>query len=190
MNATTTHRSLADILADLDGVSTAGQRLTLARELETAVRAQLAPLPDGEAEAMAAQAEAAARTMAPPVPGVTRNGSHVVRAVIYAHPHQDGLLESWFVAAEDPERGEWVTWNAYRRDGSQAGTLSYDAGHYFAHPAGSKVNRRDALADLAVRAGLMPEMAGRIANEVEGYHGFTPREDVRMARRLRKWAGR
>jgi hypothetical protein len=156
--------------------------------LRQAVHAELAPLPEGETTAMAAQAEAAARTMAPPVPGVTVNAGYTVRAVIHMHDAVPGLLAAWLVAAED-EHGAWVTWNAYMRDGSHAGQLSYDAGHYFQHPVGAKVNRIDALADLAVRAGTVHVVAERIAATIEGY-AYAAKEDRRMAARLRRYFAR
>jgi hypothetical protein len=133
--------------------------------------------------------------MAPPVPGVTVNAGYTIRAVLPGHPAGDGLLESWWVAAE--QDGLWVTWEAYRLDGSQAGRLAYNAGSYFQSPTRAcreGLNQTRALGDLAVRAGLMSEMAARIANEVTRYHAVTgpyttgEREDRRMASRLRKWA--
>jgi hypothetical protein len=163
--------------------------------LASTVRDKIRPLPEGEAERLAAQAERDARTMAPPVPGVTVNAGHTVRAVLPGHPAGSGLLESWWVAAELDRL--WVTWEAYRLDGSQAGRLAYNAGHYFQSPTRAcreGLNRTRALGDLAVRAGLMPEMAARIADEVTRYHAVTgpyttgEREDRRMASRLRKWA--
>ena len=96
MNGTQT-RDLTAILADLANftVASSGARaVVLYHELEDAVRAQLAPLPEGEADAMAAEAERAARTMAPPVPGVTSHNGYTVRAVIYDHAHADGYLEA------------------------------------------------------------------------------------------------
>jgi len=195
MNGTQT-RDLTAILADLADftVASSGARaVVLYHELEDAVRAQLAPLPEGEADAMAAEAERAARTMAPPVPGVTSHNGYTVRAVIYDHAHADGYLEAWRVAGEDPE-GRWVTWNAYAGDpsGSQAGRLSYDTGSYFGSPDPA-LNRTRALADLAVRAGILAGVARRIADEILSRPGTAlfpvPAEDTRMARRLRAWAG-
>jgi hypothetical protein len=103
-----------------------------------------------ETERMAAQADHAARTMAPPVPGITVNAGYTVRDVIYANPAGGGLLESWWVAAEDPERGEWVTWVAYAQDGSHAGQLAYTWGHY-----DGLTSHAAALQDLAIRAGIV-----------------------------------
>lgn len=119
-------------------------------DLRRAVQADLAPLPPDEAEQMARQAEHAARIMAPPVPGVTRNAGFTIRDVIYANPAGGGLLESWYVTGE-AEDGRWVTWVAYAQDGSQAGRLAYTWGHYDgldSHAA--------ALRDLADRAGITP----------------------------------
>lgn len=195
-------RPLTEILTDLADftvASTGTKAIKLYHELEDAVRAELAPLPEGEAERMAEQAERAARTMAPPVPGVTRNAGYIVRAVIYDHPHANGLLEAWWVAAEHPD-GRWVTWHAYKQDGSRAGTLSYDAGHYYDNPVHSEQNKRAALADWALRAGLMIPVAQRIADQIladtdsNRYPYATPdknrTENRRMARRLRQWAAR
>lgn len=160
--------------------------------LAEAVRRELAPLPEGEAERLAAQAEADARTMAPPVPGVTRNAGYTVQAVMPGGPAEPGSLAYWWVACEDAERGAWVTWEAYAMDGRLAGHLAYNAGHYYTgpDPAG---NKSQALADLAVRAGTMTQMALRIADEITRYHGDGPytaseKEDRRMASRLRRWA--
>jgi hypothetical protein len=187
-------RDLRATLADLESPpSPYGTGDEFYRELEIAVRAGLAPLPDGETGRLAAEADQAARTMAPPVPDVTRNVSYTVRAVMPGHPAGSGLLASWWVAAESTADNQWVTWEAYKMDGSQAGRLAYNAGHYFGGPD-QAVNKRGALADLAVRAGTMPEMARRIAEEVMRYDRSenwpVPPEDKRMAARLRKWAGR
>lgn len=198
MNDTGT-RSVTAILADLDSPpSPYGTGDEFYRELELAVRAQLAPLPEGETGQMAAEAEHDSRTMAPPVPGVTRNAGYTVRAVIHAHDAERGLLANWSVAGENPETGAWVTWNAYMQDGTRAGKLSYDGGHYFNAVSGPSGlaradNRRRALADLAIRAGTMSDVGLRIAHEITRYHDVTgpytsgEREDRRMASRLRKW---
>jgi hypothetical protein len=151
-------------------------------------------VPEGYADELAAEAEHAARTMAPPVPDVTRNAGYTVRAVMPGHPAGNDLLASWWVAAEDIADGGWVTWEAYALNGEQAGQLSYNAGHYF-DGTDQAVNRRGALANLAVRAGTMPEMAHLIAAEVMRYAGnilppSVKAEDQRMASRLRKWASR
>lgn len=103
--------------------------------------------------------------LAPPVPGITANAGYVIRAVLPGHPAGNGLLESWWVAAER-EGGEWVTWEAYALDGEQAGRLAYDAGHYYNGTAHPDTNRKAALADLAVRAGLTAGVALRIADDV------------------------
>lgn len=150
MTNDTTHRDLRAILADLDcPPSPHGTGDEYYRELELAVRAQLAPLPAGEAEAMAAAAERAARTMAPPVPGVTRNAGYTIRDVIYANPAGGGLLESWWVTGEAGD-GRWVTWLAYAQDGTQAGQLAYTWGHY-----DGLDSHATALRDLADRAGII-----------------------------------
>jgi hypothetical protein len=131
-----------------------------------------------------------------PVPDTTRNGGKTIRAVLPGHPAGDGLLKSWWVAAEDAN-GEWVTWECYRLDGDMTGRLGYNAGYYFSGPDRA-ANRHRALADLTVRAGLMQEVAVHIADEIESRHTRNqyatldplPPEDRRMARRLRAWAGR
>lgn len=205
MTETTERRDLGAILADLADftvASTGARAISLYHELEDALRARLVPLPEGEAERLAEAAERAARTMAPPVPGVTANAGYTVRAVICLHPHQNGLLESWAVACEDPERGVWATWTAYALDHpGRIGQLAYDTGHYFDMVSGPSGlgradNKRRALADLAIRAGLMSEIGLRIADEITRYHDLTGpyttgrTEDRRMARRLRKWCSR
>jgi hypothetical protein len=191
MNATQTrdlHAILAD-LADFTVASSGTRAATLYHELEDTLRAQLASLPEGAAGRMAAEADRAARTMAPPVPGVSQNSGYTVRAVIHMHDAERGLLANWSVAGENPETGAWVTWNAYMQDGTRAGKLSYDGGHYFNAVSGPSGlaradNRRRALADLAIRAGTMSDVGLRIANEVTRYHDI---EDRRMASRLRRW---
>ena len=96
--------------------------------------------------------------MAPPVPGITVNAGYVIRAVLPGHPAGNGLLESWWVAAERGKPGdedhEWVTWEAYALDGDQAGRLAYNAGHYF-YSGAPAANKQDALLDLARRAGII-----------------------------------
>ena len=137
---------------------------------------------------MNAEAEHAAQTTAPPAPDVTVNAGYIVRAVMPGHPAEPGLLASWWVACEDAQRGAWVTWEAYAMDGERAGFLAYNAGHYFTregHPEDAGANKRKALADLAVRAGTMPQMALRIADEIIGRPDSSD-EDRRVTRRLRK----
>jgi hypothetical protein len=124
--------------------------------------------------------------MAPPAPDVSRNAGYTIRAVLPGHPAMAGLLESWWVAAEDAERSQWVTWEAYRMDGSQEGRLAYNAGTYFHGPDQSD-NKRRALADLAIRAGAMRAMAERIAGEMISGPDVTA-ETRRAARGLRRWA--
>src|SRR5262249_6225259 len=69
-----------------------------------------------------------------PVPGVTRNAGYTVRAVM---PNgRDG----WYVAAEDADRGTWVTWACAAVDGE----LAYAWGHYF-HSGNQGENRTGAL---------------------------------------------
>jgi hypothetical protein len=133
--------------------------------------------------------------MAPPVPGVTRNAGYVVRAVIHAHDAVPGLLAAWWVACES-DNGAWVTWNAYMRDGTEAGQLAYDGGHYFTgpghldhralHDGYSPDNKQAALTDLAIRAGLMRPVALRVADEIDAWTYAEP-EDRRMASRLRRY---
>lgn len=193
MNDTTT-RDLRAILADLADytvASTGGKAITLYHELEDAVRAEFAPLPEGETDELAAQADRAARTMAPPAPDVTQNAGYTVRAVLPGHPAERGLLQSWWVAAERADDGEWVTWEAYALDHpGKIGTLAYNSGHYFNAVSGPSglgraASKRRALADLAVRAGLTREIALRIADEMTRPGHDTTAEDKRAARRLR-----
>lgn len=192
------HMTVTDALAAADLAASQGSGADVEEalwHLAEAVRAGLAPLPDGMAEAMAADAERAARTMAPPVPGITRNGGYTVRSVIHMHDAVPGLLAEYLVACDD-ERGYWVTWHAYVMDGARAGRLTYDGGNYFQSLGGVGANRQAALADLAVRAGTMSGPSGvaaRIAREVTRYHSAlspVPAEDRRMAARLLKWASR
>jgi len=105
------------------------------------------------ARELAAEAAREARTMAPPVPGITQNAGWTVRAVLPGHDASPGLLRSWWVAAE--QDGGWVTWEAYELDGSQAGKLAYNAGHYYDMNSPAS-NRHQALANLAERAGIAP----------------------------------
>lgn len=190
MTAPTATRDLAEILADLADFTvarTGATAITLYHELEDVLRARLVPLPESETERLAAQAGRDARTMAPPVPNVTQHSGYTVRAVINHNPKVPGLLEAWWVALENPERGAWVTWNAYAGDpaGSQPGRLSYDGGHYFGSPD-PQANKKAAYADLAVRAGTMAGVAILIAQDVLSYDSSP--ENRRMASRLRKWA--
>lgn len=193
MNDTRTATPVTEALTEYDA-SAYGQAAFLAgKHLADAVRAELAPLPAGEAGRMAAEAERAARTMAPPVPGVTQNTGYTVRAVIHVHDAKPGLLAAWVVACEDAGRGTWVTWDAYCQDGKQAGFLAYNDGHYFNSPARAcrdGLNRQRALADLAARAGLMPEVAQLIADEMSGTARTAAAEDRRAARRIRAFFAR
>jgi len=185
MTENTATLSVTEALARLDRASAGGmgQDITALAALADAVRAELAPLPEGEAERMAEQAAHDARTMAPPVPGVTVNSGHVIRAIITT----GGQNPAWFVTAEDPERGRWVTWLAeMSRSGERAGRLAYSGGHYF----WSQDARQRALADLAKRAGLLYDIAPLIAAEMTRYEHSTTAEDKRAARRLRTWAAR
>jgi len=109
--------------------------------LADAVRAQLSPA--GDADELAAEAGRAARTMAPPVPGVTRNNGYTVFAVLPGAPASPGLLASWFVAAQG-ENGMTVTWTACA---GESGMLSYSGGRY-------QDNRALAMISLADRAGV------------------------------------
>lgn len=129
-------------------------------------------------------------TAAPPRPDVTRNVDWIIRAVMPGHPAEPGLYQSWYVAAErDDGCGDWVTWEAYL---PETGRLAYTAGHYEVVHSPAE-NKRLALADLAVRAGLLRGVALRVADEVASSHRPdlqlpADREDRRMAARLRKWA--
>lgn len=92
--------------------------------------------------------------LARPIPGETVNAGKVVRHVIDGSPASPGLLKSWHVACESTdEPGTWVTWEACALDGSQAGRLGYNAGHYFTSTDAAS-NKRRALRDLARRAGV------------------------------------
>jgi hypothetical protein len=124
---------------------------------------------------------------APPRPDVTSNQGYTIRAVLPGSPATPGLLHSWYVAAQQDDGRQWVTWMAFRLDGSTDGQLGYTAGHYFYEPDAAE-NQRLALGDLAVRAGLMPVIARQIAGQVTAWT-YAPAEDKRMASRLLKWAG-
>ena len=129
-------------------------------------------------------------SQAVPIVDVTVNAGFTIRAVM---PDTPG---SWWVAAEDTGRGVWVTWLCAAGTGDFAGTLGFAWGNYFGSPDPG-LNRLRALADLAVRAGTMPGLAHRIADEILQWHPpaygdltSDAREDRRMARRLRQGAGR
>lgn len=123
--------------------------------LADAVREYLAPDQERTA-AMAAEADRAARTTAPPVPGVTQNTGHTVYAVIRVnHVPGEPSDDAWIVAAAN-DRGEHVTWKAYASDDS-SGRLHYDSGHYHSSGEGAKA---EALADLADRAGVFTGLTG------------------------------
>ena len=120
--------------------------------------------------------------LARPIPDVTVNVGYIVRAVLPGGRKENGLLETWWVAAEN-DTGDWVTWEAMALDGEFAGRLGYNAGRYFTDPDAPAANQRGALADLAVRAGQLPAMAHEVAAEITS---FAPSaEDKRAARRLR-----
>jgi hypothetical protein len=122
--------------------------------LDATVREHLSPARD--ADELAAEAERAARTAAPPVPGVTQNMGYTVFAVLPGDPGGDGRLESWHVAAQD-ERGETVVWTAYNDDD---GTLHYEGGSY-----SQDTSRDEALAELARRGGVFSAMDRLNASE-------------------------
>jgi hypothetical protein len=82
--------------------------------------------------------------LARPIPEVTRNAGHTVRAVMPAGDH-------WYVAAEDDSRSQWVTWACTAWDDD--GQLVFDAGNYF-FSADRDRNRQRAMRDLARRAGI------------------------------------
>jgi hypothetical protein len=79
------------------------------------------------------------------------------------------MLASWYVAAaqdEDdanPSAGFAVSWCAYAQEN---GTLSYDGGRYFTGQ-GADINRRNALASAAERAGVQPEQATEATEATE-----------------------
>lgn len=106
-----------------------------------------------------------AEQAAPPRPDFTVNQGFTIRAVLPGHPPEPGLLESWWVAAERAEDGEWVTWEAYRLDGEQAGKLGYSSGDYLGGTDPDR-NRHDAMTDLARRAGLIPGIARHITADL------------------------
>jgi hypothetical protein len=127
-----------------------------------------------------------AEQTAPPRPDFTVNQDFTVRAVLPGSPAEPGYRQSWWVAAERASDGAWVTWAAYR-NADQGGKLSYDGGHYETVRSAAE-NKDRALADLAVRAGLMPGVAREIAWEVLSLTHAEP-EDKRMGHRLLRWAG-
>jgi len=147
-----TARELPAILADLDRCPSGTEARELYHELEDTLRARLTPHPD--AAALAAQAERAAKTAAPPVPGITDNGGMTVFAVL-----PGDRPAGWYVACERGD-GETVTWIAYANG---EGTLVYSAGNYFTSRS-SRANRRDALIDLAERAGVLRAMSEQAAD--------------------------
>ena len=128
--------------------------------------------------------------LARPIVDETVNAGYVVRHVIDGSPASPGLLKTWWVACESTdEPGSWVTWEACALDGSQAGRLGYNAGHYFQSPTRAcrdGLNRRRALADLAKRAGALPDIARLAADEMDS-DLHAPHEGRRAARFLRKY---
>lgn len=144
----------------------------------------------GEADELAALVTS---LLARPIPDVTANASYIMQAVIRQHYASPGLREEWLVAAENPERGAWVTWSAYGRDVHGDGGLSYDAGHYFDGPD-QAANRRAAMTDLAIRAGTTTGITRTFARGIlakwDGVGGLlsrVTREDARMARHILKY---
>jgi hypothetical protein len=91
--------------------------------------------------------------LARPIPGETMNAGKIVRHVIDGPPAEPGYLKSWWVAAEDPDTGEWVTWQACALEGELSGRIGYNGGDYFNHPDPA-VNKRRALRSLSRRAGV------------------------------------
>jgi hypothetical protein len=142
----TSTMTVTEALAAYDAAAYGQGNFLAGQRLADAVRAKLAQ--DSDADELAAQAEHAARTMAPPVPGVTMNADFTVRDVIYANPAGGGLLESWWVTGEAGD-GRWVTWLAYAQDGRCAGRLAYTWGHYDGLDSHAAAQR-----DLAERAGI------------------------------------
>jgi hypothetical protein len=123
---------------------------------------------------------------------------HTVVAAIREHDGPGLLPGLHIVTAYDPDGlMPYVTWETAWQRYSQAERLAMAAqrgipicetedgrwvaghGHYLAGPA-------EALADMVIRAGVMREMARRIAGAME--RSGSGREDQRAARRLRKWA--
>jgi hypothetical protein len=91
--------------------------------------------------------------LARPITDQTVNAGKIVRHVIDGKPAEPGYLRSWWVAAEDPETGEWVTWEACALEGGMAGQIGYNGGDYFSSPDAAS-NKRRALRSLARRAGV------------------------------------
>jgi hypothetical protein len=146
------------------------RELTALRDLAAAVRAALAVPSDADELADAADREA--RSMAPPVPGVTRVGGYVVRALITT----PGRNTAWFVAAEGDSEHSTGRWSTWRAEQDSTGHLLFSCARFFNVRAGLTAadiqadlhnepetwrpdrphNRTAALASLAGRAGITP----------------------------------
>jgi hypothetical protein len=123
------------------------------------VQAELGKADPDEAERMAAEAAEAARTMAPPVPGVTENMGYVMFTVIDGERGGTGLLRSWYVAGQR-EDGACAVWTAYQ---GENGTLSYDCGSYVTR-ADRATARRMASLTAAKRAGVLTTLTEYVAD--------------------------
>jgi hypothetical protein len=141
-----------------DGPDTAGLLATL-ESLAAAVRADLEPDPGREAE-LAAEAAEAARTMAPPVPGVTENLGYVMFTVIDGTPGGNGQLRSWYVAGER-EDGACAVWTACQRED---GTLSYEGGSYVTCADPAEPRKRASLI-AAKRAGVLDTLTAYVTRD-------------------------
>lgn len=92
--------------------------------------------------------------LARPIPDQTVNAGKIVRHVIDGYPREPGAYRSWWVACEDPDTGEWVTWECcVMDDGEHPGKLAYNAGAYF-FSTDRTSNKDRALRSLARRAGI------------------------------------
>jgi hypothetical protein len=139
-----------------DDSSEADAYLGALENLETAVLDQLGTA--RMAFQLAAEAEEAARTSAPPVPGVTRNNGYTVYSVMGVRTNITRRLSenAWTVAAVS-EAGEHVTWSAWA---TEDGRLAYGNGRYHSGDEAAA----NALIDLANRSNVfasLDELASR-----------------------------
>jgi hypothetical protein len=139
-----------------DDSSEADAYLGALENLETVVLDQLGTT--RMAFQLAAEAEEAARTSAPPVPGVTRNNGYTVYSVMGVRTNITRRLSenAWTVAAVS-EAGEHVTWSAWA---TEDGRLAYGNGRYHSGDEAAA----NALIDLANRSNVfasLDELASR-----------------------------